>query len=99
MVLELILFVGALRLGFSMEDSEVNLFVVSLFAPDDHGVVVCFEDEHVSGPLVVDRLVLAYWLGIILHWILVVGQIQSMVVVLAFFLNADGCSLAEAVNL
>lgn len=99
LVLEPILFVGALRLGSSMEHSDIDFFVVSLFAPDDHGVVVSFEDEHISGPLIVYGFVLAYWLCITLHWILVVCQKQSMIVVFAFLLNADSHSLAEAVDL
>ena len=59
LILELILFVSSLRLGTSMEHSDIDFFIVSLFAPDDHRVVVSFEDEHVSGPLVVYGLVLA----------------------------------------
>ena len=53
MILELILFVGGLKLCLSVEHSEVDFFVVSLFAPEDHGVVICFENEHISCPLVV----------------------------------------------
>ena len=67
------LLVSPLRVVSSMEHSNIDLFVIPLLAPDDHGVVVCFEDEHVSGPLIVYGLVLAYWLCIHLYWILVVA--------------------------
>lgn len=50
-----------------MEHSDIDFFVVSLLAPDDHGVVVSLEDEHISGPLIVYGFVLAYWLCITLH--------------------------------